>query len=301
MGLAVGVRPIKGHISPMEIANFFWHGRPLSIYENACLASFVKQGFDVNLWCFDALTAPEGVKLRDASEILPKEDIGKFSQDGRKGNLSAFANAFRYKLLSERDGWWFDTDLICLADSDKFAAMSAQRPIVCGREDNATINNAVIKVSDKKIAGEFVAELERSGVSGEWGFLGPQLVTRALKNLDLMRMAVPRGAFYPIHWSQFDVALLPGKRNEAEKLCTGALTYHIWNEYLSRISFPKTFLPPQGSYLHTQIIEYYPAARHMAALPADTAAALVAGYVLRKQTEHFFKMVVSKMPKQQLV
>jgi hypothetical protein len=285
----------------MEIANFFWHGYPLTVYENTCLASFVKRGFDVNLWCFDAMDAPEGVRIRDASEILPREDIRKFSQDGRKGNISAFANAFRYKLLSEREGWWFDTDIVCLANSKKFAAVSAQRPIVCGREDKTTINNAVIKVPDKQIAHEFVAELERSGVSGPWGFLGPQLVTRTLKNLDLLRLAAPREVFYPIHWSQFDAALLPGRRSEAEQLCAGALTYHIWNEYLNRVSFPKNLLPPEGSFLHEQIMENYPAARGMAALPAETMTALLAGYILRRQTEHFFKMVSSKMPKPQLV
>lgn len=288
-------------IFQMEIAHFFWHGRPLSVYEKACLASFVRHGFDVNLWCFDSMDAPEGVKIRDASEILPRDDTGKFCQDGRQGNISAFANAFRYKLLSERDGWWFDTDLICLSGSEKFAAISAQRPFVCGLEDKATINNAVIKVSDKRIAHEFVAELERSGTTGPWGFLGPQLVTRTLKKLDLLRLAVPRDAFYPIHWSQFDAALLPGKRNEAEKLCTGALTYHIWNEYLNRVAFPKTLLPPEGSYLHAQILENYPDARNVPVLPAETMAALVAGYILRRQTEHFFKMVSSKMPRQQLV
>lgn len=280
----------------MEIAHFFWHGRPLTVYENACLASFVRHGFDVNLWCFDSMDAPEGVKVCDASEILPRADTEKYSQDGRRGNISAFANAFRYNLLRERDGWWFDTDIICLASSKKFAAVGAQRPMVCGLEDKNTINNAVLHVSEKSIAGEFLAELERSGVEGPWGFLGPQLVTRTLKKLDLMNLPLPRGAFYPIHWSQFDVALLPGKRGDAEKLCKNALTYHIWNEYFLRVAVPKNVLPPEGSYLHARILEYYPAAKDMTALPADTAAALVEGYILRKQAEQFLKSVVSRFP-----
>ena len=99
----------------IEYANFFWHGASLSLQEYICISSFVKNGFKVRVYSYNNLTIPEGAELSDASEILPVTDLRKYTQAGMSGNLAAFSDAFRYHLIDKRGGWWFDTDVICLA------------------------------------------------------------------------------------------------------------------------------------------------------------------------------------------
>ena len=275
----------------MEIAHFFWHGPPLSIYEKACIASFVRHGFDVKLWCYAPVDAPKGAALCDAREILPEDDTGKFNQDGRQGEIRAFANSFRYHLLKERDGWWFDTDLLCLADSGKFAGLRREKPIVCGFENKTTINNAVLSVADKSIADAFLSELAQSAETGPWGYIGPQLVTRVLKKFDLLHIAEQPNVFYPIHWTGFDIVFLQVESERAARLCDGALTYHIWNEYMNRLAVPKNMRPPEGSYLGARFLENLPECAALPALPAETLTALISGYNLRARTEEFIRKV----------
>ena len=49
-----------------ETANFFWHGDALSVYEWACVSSFCRAGFAVNLWSYGPLKLPDGALARDA-------------------------------------------------------------------------------------------------------------------------------------------------------------------------------------------------------------------------------------------
>jgi len=58
---------------------------------------------------------PEGVTVRDASEILPAERMFRCpSGTLNEGSLSGFSNLFRYTLLQRIGGWWVDTDVCCL-------------------------------------------------------------------------------------------------------------------------------------------------------------------------------------------
>ena len=49
-----------------EIAHLFWHGAPLSLYENACLKSFLLRGFEVNIWAFDDLVISKEIYIKAA-------------------------------------------------------------------------------------------------------------------------------------------------------------------------------------------------------------------------------------------
>src|ERR1041385_3961243 len=89
-----------------------WIGPRLSAMERACLASFLRHGHEVHLYTYnDVDGVPPGVIVRDGSEILPPERIFSYREHD---TVSGFSNFFRYKLLSERGGWWVDTDVICL-------------------------------------------------------------------------------------------------------------------------------------------------------------------------------------------
>lgn len=96
-----------------------WIGTELSVMELLTMKSFVAMGHSFELWAYDQIITPlpEGVILRDASQIIPKEEVfryGEISQGFGHGSYAGFSDIFRYKLLYEKGGWWSDMDVTCL-------------------------------------------------------------------------------------------------------------------------------------------------------------------------------------------
>ena len=257
-----------------ETAHFFWHGTPLSLYEIACLTSFHHHGFQVLLWSYTGVKGPPGVVTRDAREILPIESLTKYTQRGVKGSLAAFSDAFRYTLLSKLAGWWFDTDLVCLRHADEFATLAAS-PLIVGRESENRLNGGVLRVADPQMQQAFLEELERSGDTFAWGWIGPQLITRVLTERGIADKALDPSVFYPLHWKRADLALRPDKFDDVEQACKGSYTFHIWNEMILLSAIPKNVLPPAGSFLHRRFVEHCPELAAGPSLPIATLAALL--------------------------
>ena len=97
--------------------NGLWIGERLSSMEMLTISSFIRNGYQFNLWLYDRLVhpLPEGCVVKDASTIIPAEKIFKYknvSQFGTgKGSVSGFSDIFRYKLLHDVGGWWVDMDV----------------------------------------------------------------------------------------------------------------------------------------------------------------------------------------------
>ena len=103
------------------VLHFLWVEGPLSNIERICINSFVINGFEVVLWHYgDVPNAPDGVLLRDANEVLPKDRVFRY----KNGSLAGFADLFRYTVLSELGGIWADTDLVCLSSANDFKKMT---------------------------------------------------------------------------------------------------------------------------------------------------------------------------------
>ena len=260
----------------MELAHFFWHGKPLSIYELACIRSFVIQGFSVNVWSYDAVALPAGATAQDASEILPRSDLTRYTQNGKPKNIAAFTDFFRFELLSRYEGWWFDTDVLCLQPASAFAIF--QQRLVVGYESDDVINGAVLRVNDQALSRDLKDRADAIALAGNdsfsWGAVGPGLITALCKEPGQTHQPVAPGVFYPIGWTEADVVLDPTRRNEAVARCSGALCYHIWNEVLNRAAIPKSLMPPNGSYLYEQFVAVEPALAQMETLPYETFDAL---------------------------
>lgn len=97
-----------------QIAQFLWVGPGLSPLESLCLQSFLDVGYEVHLYTYEPMQAvPDGVIMKDAGEIIATDDtfFGPYTCGGR---YAQFADRFRYYLLFERGGWWFDTDFVAL-------------------------------------------------------------------------------------------------------------------------------------------------------------------------------------------
>jgi len=243
-----------------EIANFFWHGPNLSVYEIHCLKSFVRHNFTVNLWTFGPINAPSGVNVCDASKFYAVDDIQTFNQRGKQGCLAAFSDAFRYKVLKHVGGWWFDTDCLCLRDQSEFAKLCVDRSIVAGYENGrGDINGAAIRFVSEPLLDQAIEMMEQklieSNRSFSWGAIGPKLVTELVKKNNLANEVLPLEYFYPIHCKRASDAIDPNTLQSVKTQCSNAYVYHCWNEMLTRAGVDKNKYPPTGSYLNEKFSE----------------------------------------------
>jgi len=238
-----------------DTANFFWEGSELGPVETGCVASFVQHGFKVCVYSYRNLKLPTGVTLYDATEIMPKSDLSIYCQAGQKGNLAAFSDAFRYRLLDSKVGWWFDADMLCLDDCSRFESLLRTKRLgfCAGREDRTHINGAALFLSDRDIAGALLDDLNACGLTFDWGEIGPKLLTRVIRRLGLQESIEPPQTFYPIHYRDFEKLYDPAQREWCEENIIGSLALHLWNEIRSRLIIPSSVLPPNGSFLHTRL------------------------------------------------
>ncbi len=106
------------------IINGLWIGTRLSQVELLCIKSFVQNGHSFVLWAYNTLEneIPQGCMVRDAGEIIPREQVFTYKNKNQfghgKGSYAGFSDIFRYKLLYEHGGWWADMDITCLKPLD---------------------------------------------------------------------------------------------------------------------------------------------------------------------------------------
>lgn len=256
-------------------ANFFWNKKQLSIYEYACLKSFIKNNFNVNVFSYLKIKLPKGAILKDASTILNKKEINKFIHEGKKGCLAAFTDKFRIELQKKNYGWWFDMDVICLKDVSYFKKIEKDKKIIVGFEDLHKINNAVLKINDKNIINNILNEISKAGYVMKWGAIGPNLITKIVKKKNLIVDVIKKNIFYPVNYRDFNILLLPEKLSVAKNKSKQSLTCHIYNQILNRFGVPKNIMPTKGSFLYEKFIKYCPEFKDEVFLPYNTIVRLL--------------------------
>ncbi|RYG85858.1 MAG: hypothetical protein EON58_22450 [Alphaproteobacteria bacterium] len=176
--------------------------------------------------------------------------MGRFTQAGAKGSIAAFSDHFRYKVLSDGPGWWFDTDVLCLADASRYEELeqSVDGAIV-GREDALRINGAVFGCTNPRIAKDLLQQAEAVGTEFEWGAIGPHLITSMVAARPSQFKVMDATVFYPVHYFHADWPLLPEYREQCVNAVSGSLSLHLWNEYYRRWRIPKELGPCAGSFL----------------------------------------------------
>jgi hypothetical protein len=247
----------------METANFFWHGNPLSLYEQLCISSFVKHGFEVNVWSFMDLKIPEGATLRDAKEIISQDHLYKYTQAGKPGNIAAFSDVFRFTLMFKKPGeWWFDTDSICLKDSIEYNELKLNKKIVLAYEDENKNSSGIgaLTIPDQVVAQEILneqSEICATITDIPWGIIGPRLATNYCIKNNMEDQILSVKVFYPIGYHEwdhiYDTSLTETLLN---KIKDSHMT-HLWNEILGSQK-DKNEIPPKDSFLHIMFEKYLP-------------------------------------------
>lgn len=245
--------------------NFVWIGPKLGPIHVACIRSFQRHGHPVVLHTFDKPEdVPADVAIFDASKLMRRDEIVAHR---RTGSFSLASDIYRYRLLREGMGAYFDCDMYCL------------RPIpdeayLFGWESDSTVCNAVLaapfdselvrRLNHATSAKSFIPPWRskrtqrwlrvRSALGFPlprqdmpWGTFGPGLLTHTIKELGLVDQAKPIDVFYPVHFGQTPLLLDPGVT--LESLTTPrTLAVHLAN------AMRKSDEAPKGSPLH-QILE----------------------------------------------
>ncbi len=237
-------------------ANIFWEGS-LTLYEKMTINSFIKNGFYLNLWSFSKhdLNGLDKTKInnQDANKILSQDRLKEFTQNYQKNNLSSFTNLFRYKLLKEVGGWWFDADCVCLKNIDEFLNLTNDSNFVIGKTKENLVNGSVMHFTDGVHMQNLIDQIENKlldkNVNFKWGEIGPYLLTNYFDKQNLLDDVLDFNFFYEI--SPKDFSLLFNNDsivvNDLTHRLKNSYICHYWNEMFRRHLINKGKLPPQNS------------------------------------------------------
>ncbi|HEU6448791.1 MAG TPA: glycosyltransferase [Verrucomicrobiae bacterium] len=211
-----------------EIVSSLWIGRALSALEQLSIESFLQNGYEYHLYCYDKIDGvPRGANVRDGVEILPRSEIFCYKDGPGKGSVAAFSNLFRYKLLRDRGGWWMDADMICLRPLNFDAPMVFASERTRGKTQ---VTGSAMKIPRGHAIAQKLYDAARreQGAREVWGTIGPKLVDRIVREERLESFVAPSETFCP--WSFGDWEKMIRARSVDELITPESRTIHLWHE-----------------------------------------------------------------------
>lgn len=239
-----------------------WIGDSLGPVERACARSVLRQGHKLSLYCYgDVRGVPDGVEVRDASEIISESRIVYH----RSGSPGLFADWFRLELQRRGLGTWLDLDMYLIGPID------LSDPYLLAEEEPGLINNAVLRLPpDCPMLPLLLDVFERPTtpawlpwywyyparlrelISGSadltrmpWGTTGAYGLTWLARRFGLYSRAYPPDTFYPSGWRDAAWILDPSIGLE-DILTPRTLGVHLSNEAIRPY---KNSPAPSGSFL----------------------------------------------------
>lgn len=235
----------------LPTVRFLWIGNRLSAVERLSMKSFVDHGHPTELYAYGAPEGvPDGVRVQDASAIIPRDEI--FTS--HRGGYAIFSDWFRFELLFQKGGIWADADMVCLKPIDlpDEALTGWQDSFLCAigliklppghalarhLADQCMSPNRILPYDGfrerrRKLVRKYLKGNRRGDV--RWGeAAGPEGFTRALRHFGLLHLAKPFHYFYPVQpkcWrSVFDESFA-----RSDALFRESYALHLWNEAIRK-------------------------------------------------------------------
>jgi hypothetical protein len=215
----------------LNTIQLLWIEGKLSKVERLCVQSFLDHGFEVHLYHYGPLEdVPKRAILKNGRDILGQEQILHSDSVKGKGFLG-FSNRFRYHLLCQKGGWWFDMDSVCLRPfgppNDLTIASSWE-----GQWGNCANNNTLwCSPGDARmllIRDEADRVLREGDMS--IGVSGFKLVQRMVKENNWQSNVAESYVFAPYHWRVLQL-MLPQTFKDCVKNMLRAMRHRIWQCY----------------------------------------------------------------------
>jgi len=242
------------HASALPPIQGLWIGDRLSRMEQLSIRSCLSLGHPYHLYTYGDISGiPDGTTVMDGNEILPSASIFHYQDATHYGSVAAFSNVFRFKLLAERGGIWFDSDMVLLkplAIAERYVYSSERRTgkvrwysvgtvarivrnKVLSHADPAVrrfqTNVGVIKVPPgspiMRACYERAAAMDPRDLS--WRMNGPDVLAQCVVEFQQTEQIAHPDVFMPIHYGDLFLYVKPGARIE---LPERALALHLWNE-----------------------------------------------------------------------
>ena len=245
----------------------FWFGSDLTWLEQLCIQSYLDRGHEFVLYAKQPLqNVPDGVEMRDASEILwpPPFDIS----NGDRHRIAVFSDIFRLCMIQKTGFIYVDLDAYCVQ------AFDFSSPYVFAVSEMGLYPNGVIGLPKDSLAlGEMIkflrapnpiqpwkderfinnkirriAKGERWGIEDlAWGNSGPQTFGHFLKQSGEVIHAMPTETLYPLAPKQLSILHSVGVEDQIER--KGVYSLHIYGHQKKHIATRLGGLPIKGSYL----------------------------------------------------
>lgn len=204
----------NGEACLYQTAQFLWIGGVLSKMEVLSLISFLQSGFICNLYTYKEVpNVPPGINVLDAREIIPEREIFLSSSPSGK-SYAQFADIFRYKLLSDRGGWWFDLDVVAIKNIKKWNLDDREILFASTWEGGygECASNCVIYSSTP--ANPIIQDLYSSAIrileensALDFCSIGPFLVQSIIRKHQLKHSIAPFYVFCPYPWRLIGMTL----------------------------------------------------------------------------------------------
>lgn len=231
----------------MAIVSSLWVGGPLGFVQRLCLKSFVHYGHKISLYVYDMdMEVPDGVVKLNAEDIVPSDKIFNYH-----GQLAAFSDYFRYKMIQKTGAMWVDADTLCLSES-----FFEDEPFVFIKESDYLIAGGILKMPKdhemtariNKKAEKLLPALKEAQTDLKWASLGPLLLTDLAKAYRVTRYAKPAKLVNVLdHWSKGADFWDPSKAEEIINGCSSAFSATMFTGTLRARGFDTEQVPPAGS------------------------------------------------------
>lgn len=195
------------------VANFICLEPALTLYESACVMSFVRNGFRVRVWSYGSPVLPVGAEAAPAAELFPPEQHGASPARLREGLKQA--------LVAKGEGWWFDTLVLCCRPAAEWKAM------------HQIGDGPSFAESEQGCPGEGVIRLPRPGQAGT-----------GHGNL------IPSSSYVVMADDRLDEILQPENKGVGAAAVRDLDAFRIARASLAFLGIPQSILPPPGSHLH---------------------------------------------------